>query len=254
MINAVILAGGKGTRFWPLSREAWPKQMLNILGEDTLLRQTIKRLDGFHPELAIWIVTTEDLAQGIRFHLKPLGKEAESIHFIIEPVGRNTAPAIGLAAVTLHGLSPDSIMIVMPSDHAIKDTREFQQKLRCAIEVAKRDYLVTFGMKPRRPETAYGYIQSGDPAEDFNEEVFHVKRFLEKPDLKTAESLIQLGNFYWNSGIFVWKASKILKEIEREKGGIKEILMQRKGNYIIKKTMILVMVIGFVRNLVVERY
>src|SRR4030042_671266 len=109
-------AGGKGTRFWPLSREAWPKQMLNILGEDTLLRQTIKRLDGFDPTLNIWICTTEGLAQDIRFHLQPLGKEAEGIRFIIEPVGRNTAPAIGLAAITLHNLSPDSVMIVMPSD------------------------------------------------------------------------------------------------------------------------------------------
>ena len=188
--------------------------MLNILGEDTLLRQTIKRLDGFDPTLNIWICTTEGLAQDIRFHLQPLGKEAERIRFIIEPVGRNTAPAIGLAAMTLHNLSPDSVMIVMPSDHAIKDTKQFQEKLRYAIEVAEQDYLVTFGIKPRRPETAYGYIQSSQPLADFNEEVFHVKKFFEKPDLKTAESFIQQGNFYWNSGIFVWKTSKILKEIE----------------------------------------
>jgi mannose-1-phosphate guanylyltransferase/mannose-6-phosphate isomerase len=214
LIHAVILAGGKGTRFWPLSRETWPKQMLNILGEDTLLRQTIKRLDGFEPQVNIWICTTEGLAQDIRFHLQPLGKEAERIRFIIEPVGRNTAPAVGLAAITLHNLSPDSVMIVMPSDHAIKDTKEFQEKLRCAIEVARQDYLVTFGIKPRRPETAYGYIQSSQPLANFKEEVFQVKKFFEKPDLKTAESFIQQGSFYWNSGIFVWKTSKILEEIK----------------------------------------
>jgi mannose-1-phosphate guanylyltransferase/mannose-6-phosphate isomerase len=214
LIHAVILAGGKGTRFWPLSRETWPKQMLNILGEDTLLRQTIKRLDGFDPQLNIWICTTEDLAQDIRFHLRPLGKEAESIRFIIEPIGRNTAPAIGLAAITLHNLSPDSVMIVMPSDHAIKETRRFQEKLRCAIEVAEQGYLVTFGIKPRKPETAYGYIQSSQPLANFKEEVFQVKKFFEKPDLKTAQSFIQKGSFYWNSGIFVWKTSKILEEIE----------------------------------------
>jgi len=214
LIHAVVLAGGKGTRFWPLSREAWPKQMLNILGEDTLLRQTIKRLDGFDPRLNIWICTTEGLAQDIRFHLQPLGKAAERIRFIIEPVGRNTAPAIGLAAITLHNLSPDSVMIVMPSDHAIKDTKQFLEKLRCAIEVAKQDCLVTFGIKPRRPETAYGYIQSSQPLVNFEEEAFHVKKFFEKPDLKTAESFIQQGNFYWNSGIFVWKTSKILEEIK----------------------------------------
>jgi mannose-1-phosphate guanylyltransferase/mannose-6-phosphate isomerase len=214
LIHAVILAGGKGTRFWPLSRETWPKQMLNILGEDTLLRQTIKRLDGFEPRVNIWICTTQDLAQDIRFHLQSLGKEAERIRFIIEPVGRNTAPAIGLAAITLHSLSPDSVMIVMPSDHVIKDTRQFQEKLRCAIEVAKQGYLVTFGIKPRRPETAYGYIQSNQPLANFKEKVFQVKKFFEKPDLKTAESFIQQGSFYWNSGIFVWKTCKILEQIE----------------------------------------
>jgi mannose-1-phosphate guanylyltransferase/mannose-6-phosphate isomerase len=214
LIHAVILSGGKGTRFWPLSREAWPKQMLNILGEDTLLRQSIKRLDGFDPELNIWICTTEDLAQDIRFHLKPLGKEAERIRFIIEPVGRNTAPAIGLAAMTIQNLYPDSVMIVMPSDHAIRDTKQFQEKLRGAIEVAKEGYLVTFGIKPRKPETAYGYIQASQPLANFKEKVFQVQKFFEKPDLKRAESFIQQGNFYWNSGIFVWKTSKILKEIE----------------------------------------
>ena len=231
MIHAVILSGGKGTRFWPLSREAWPKQMLNILGEDTLLRQTIKRLDGFDPKLNIWICTTEGLAQDIRFHLQPLGKEAERIRFIIEPVGKNTAPAIGLAAMTIQNLSPDSVMIVMPSDHAIKDTKQFQEKLRRGIEVAKEDYLVTFGIKPRMPETAYGYIQSSQPLANFREEVFHVQKFFEKPDLKTAESFIQQGNFYWNSGIFVWKTSKILKEIEshlpRLYEGLKKISSQK---------------------------
>ena len=205
--------------------------MLNILGEDTLLRQTIKRLDGFDPTLNIWICTTEGLAQDIRFHLQPLGKEGERIRFIIEPVGRNTAPAIGLAAITLHNLSPDSVMIVMPSDHAIKDTKQFQEKLRRAIEVAKQDYLVTFGIKPRRPETAYGYIQSGRPLANFEEEVFHVTTFFEKPDLRKAESFIQQGSFYWNSGIFVWKTSKILKEIEshlpRLYQGLKKIGSQK---------------------------
>ncbi len=188
--------------------------MISLLGEDSLLRQTIRRLDAFSPELTIWICTTESLAQDIRFHLRDLGKRAEDLQFIIEPVGRNTAPAIGLAAIRLSRLSSDSIMVVMPSDHAIKDTEEFQAKLRCAIEVAKRDYLVTFGIKPRRPETAYGYIESGEALADFKDEVFYVKKFFEKPDKKRAEDFIERGNFYWNSGIFVWKTSRILKEIE----------------------------------------
>ena len=213
-IHAIILAGGSGVRFWPLSRETSPKQMLQIVGEDTLLRQTVKRVQDFLPPKNIWVVTTMDKAQDTRFHLDPLGSSAKDFQFISEPVGRNTAPAIGLSAVTLNKISPDSIMMVMPSDHAIQDTKQFQEKLRLGAKVAERDYLVTFGIKPNRPETAYGYIQSGNRLKKSKEEVFHVEKFSEKPDLKAAETMIRQGNFYWNSGIFVWKCSKILKEIE----------------------------------------
>src|SRR4030043_212793 len=117
---AIILAGGSGTRFWPLSRETTPKQMLQIVGEDTLLRQTIKRINGFIPPENIWIVTTEDKTQSLRFHIEPLGTVAKGIQFINEPVGRNTAPAIGLTAICLNHISPESLMIVLPSDHAIR--------------------------------------------------------------------------------------------------------------------------------------
>jgi mannose-1-phosphate guanylyltransferase/mannose-6-phosphate isomerase len=214
MISAVILAGGKGTRFWPLSRENCPKQMLNIVGEDTLLRQTIKRLDGSIPLDNVWIVTTDILAQDIRFHLKPLGKAAERIHYIIEPSGRNTAPAIALAAITLNKLSPDSVMVVMPSDHIIRDTKQFHDKLRLAIEAAQEGYLVSFGIVPTRPETVYGYIRSGKPFQNSCDGIFHAEGFFEKPNAKTAESFVCQGSYYWNSGIFVWKTAKILKEIE----------------------------------------
>ena len=158
MIDAIILAGGRGTCFWPLSRETFPKQMLNIVGVDTLLRQTIKGLEGFLPSVNIWIVIVKSLAEDIHFHLKPFGKDAEKIQIIIEPFGKNTAPGIGLAALTLHKVLPDSIMVVMPSDHFTKDTKRFQEKLKLAIEVAEQGYLVVFGIKPNRPETAYGYI------------------------------------------------------------------------------------------------
>jgi mannose-1-phosphate guanylyltransferase/mannose-6-phosphate isomerase len=188
--------------------------MLNIIGEDTLLRQTIRRLDGFQPGVNVWIVTIRSMEEDIRFHLRALGRDAERIQFIIEPFGKNTGPAIGLAAMMLHKVSSDSTMIVMPSDHAIKDTKAFQEKLRLALEAAKQDYLVTFGIKPNRPETAYGYIQSGNPLKGFRGDVFHVEKFHEKPGIKAAESFVVQGNHYWNSGIFVWKASKILKEME----------------------------------------
>jgi mannose-1-phosphate guanylyltransferase/mannose-6-phosphate isomerase len=214
MICAVILAGGKGTRFWPLSREDCPKQMLKIVGEDTLLRQTIKRLDGFIPLDKVWVVTTDILAQDIRFHLEPLGKDAKKIHYIIEPLGRNTAPAIALVAVALNKLSSDSVMVVMPSDHIIRETKQFQAKLQLAVNAAEEGYLVTFGIVPTRPETVYGYIKSGQPLTDSADEIFHAEGFFEKPDAKTAETFLRQGGYYWNSGIFIWKTAKILKEIE----------------------------------------
>src|SRR4030042_3130867 len=125
VLQAVILAGGSGTRFWPLSRELWPKHMLQIAGKDTLIRQTIKRISGFVPPQNTWIVTTKDQAESIKFHVDSLGSSAKKIQFIKEPVGRNTAPAIGLVATYLKQRSPDSIMIVMPADHAIPDRGKF---------------------------------------------------------------------------------------------------------------------------------
>jgi mannose-1-phosphate guanylyltransferase/mannose-6-phosphate isomerase len=213
-INAIILAGGSGTRFWPLSRETYPKQMLQIVGEDSLLRETIKRINGFVPPKNIWIVTTEDKAQDIRFHLEPLGSLSKEIQFISEPMGRNTAPAIGLAAIYLNHLFPESIMIVMPSDHAIPDTKKFLSDLKLAIQGAKKDSLVTFGIKPNRPETGYGYIKVIKSSKTKPKSLLKVERFVEKPDLKTAKKYVSDGNYFWNSGIFVFKTSKILSELQ----------------------------------------
>jgi len=213
-IYAIILAGGSGVRFWPLSRETSPKQMLQIVGEDTLLRQTIKRINGFVPSENIWIVTTEDKAQAIRFHLDPLGPMSKAIQFISEPVGRNTAPAVGLAAIYLNHLYPESIMVVLPSDHAIPDTEKFLNDLRLAIQGAKKDYLVTFGIKPNRPETGYGYIKVTKSSKMKPKGLFMVERFFEKPDLKTAKRYLSDGNYFWNSGIFIFKTAKILTELQ----------------------------------------
>lgn len=214
-IHAVILAGGSGTRFWPLSRETYPKQMLQIVGEDSLLRETIKRIHGFVPPKNIWIVTTEDKAQDIRFHIEALGPLFKEIQFISEPMGRNTAPAIGLAAIELNHLFPESIMIVMPSDHAIPDRKRFLKDLKWAIQGAEKDYLVTFGIKPIRPETGYGYIKIGKSSKTEMKGLLKADRFFEKPDLKTAKRYLSHGSYFWNSGIFVFKTSKILSEIHK---------------------------------------
>jgi mannose-1-phosphate guanylyltransferase/mannose-6-phosphate isomerase len=215
-IFAVVLAGGAGVRFWPYSREMWPKQLLDIVGEDSLLRQTIRRLDDFIPSENILIVTTEKLAQDIKFHLEPLGPSAKKIQFIKEPVGRNTAPAIGLAAISLHRFHPESVMVVMPSDHAIREKEEFQSDLRLAIEGAKAGCLVTFGIKPNRPATGYGYLKRRDLPDLDTKGLFRVERFVEKPDFETAKKYLSDGGYFWNSGIFVWKTRTILSEIERQ--------------------------------------
>jgi mannose-1-phosphate guanylyltransferase/mannose-6-phosphate isomerase len=213
-VHAVILAGGSGTRFWPLSRETYPKQMLQIVGEDTLLRQTIKRINGFVPPENIWIVTTEEMAQDLRFHIETLGPFTKRIQFIQEPVGRNTAPAIGLAAIYLNYHSPESVMIVMPSDHAIPDTEKFFDDLGLAIQGARGNDLVTFGIKPSRPETGYGYIKVDQSLKTELRGLHKVEGFFEKPDLQTAQRYLSDGSYFWNSGIFIWKTSKILSEIQ----------------------------------------
>jgi mannose-1-phosphate guanylyltransferase / mannose-6-phosphate isomerase len=212
-VYAVILAGGSGTRFWPLSRETRPKQMLQIVGEDSLLRETIKRIHGFVPGKNIWIVTTEDKAQDTRFHIDSLGSLAKEIQFINEPLGRNTAPAVGLAALYLNEISPESIMVVLPSDHAIPDPEKFLRDLKLAVQGAKEDSLVTFGIKPVRPETGYGYIKIRSKMK--SKGLLKVDRFFEKPDLKTAKRYLSHGGYFWNSGIFVFKASKILAELRK---------------------------------------
>ncbi len=228
-VHAIILAGGSGVRFWPMSRETWPKQMLQIAGEDTLLRQTIKRINGFVSSKNIWIVTTEDKAQDIKYHIEPLGSMAKEIQFIKEPLGRNTAPAIGLTAVYLRHLSPDSVMMVMPSDHVISDTEAFLSDLKLAIQGAMGDRLVTFGIKPLRPETGYGYIKVDHSSTSPVKGLVKVERFVEKPDLETATKYLSEGTYFWNSGIFIWKTSKILSEIEKHLPPLYETLKEMEG-------------------------
>lgn len=203
---AVILAGGSGTRLWPLSRQQLPKQFLNLKGDETLLGGTISRLHPLISEEDIWVVTSEALATGEAY------AALSELNTILEPVGRNTAPAIAVAAALLMDRSDnDPTMLVLPADHLIQDVESFHDCLNRAMDAAENGALVTFGIEPTRPDTGFGYIQADRVSEA---EAFPVIRFTEKPDLETAESFLAEGGYYWNSGMFVWKTSTILDEIK----------------------------------------
>jgi mannose-1-phosphate guanylyltransferase/mannose-6-phosphate isomerase len=204
-IQAVILAGGSGTRLWPISREQLPKQFLSIDGDHTLLEATINRLQPLVTRDNVLIVTKKDYAQGEAYHaLHPY-------QTLLEPVGRNTAPAIALAAAWLTRNGDDPVMVVLPADHVIKDSARFQLSLNAAVDAALAGKLVTFGITPSRPDTGFGYIQAG--SEQHANKVLSVQRFAEKPDAATAERFLEESDYYWNSGMFVWRASTILQEV-----------------------------------------
>jgi mannose-1-phosphate guanylyltransferase/mannose-6-phosphate isomerase len=216
-LYGVILAGGIGSRFWPLSRETTPKQLLKVVGEQSLLKSTIARLSPLITPERTYIVTSLRQAELIRLHLSYGGK-ALSPNYVLEPAGRNTAPAIGLAAVELVKKDPEAVMAVLPADHLIGDGRAFRRTLKAASKVSEEGHLVTFGVVPTRPETGYGYIKAGPTVRGsikrFNGlRVRPVRRFVEKPNLKRARGFLKEGGYYWNSGMFVWKARRILEEM-----------------------------------------
>src|SRR5437867_8271985 len=220
MLHAVILAGGGGTRLWPLSRTTYPKQFLPLLGEHTLLQQTVLRLTETVPPQRLWIVTGKEQAPLVQAQLSTLpGLSEGPAHVLTEPVGRNTAAAIGLAAVHLWRLDPKAVMVVLPADHWIERQSTFVALLQNAVGLAEQDLLVTFGIVPHRAETGYGYIRRGEPlaaspGHRVPETVcYRVERFVEKPDLPTAQHYLANGGYYWNAGIFLWRASTILAEI-----------------------------------------
>jgi mannose-1-phosphate guanylyltransferase/mannose-6-phosphate isomerase len=216
-LYAVILAGGSGTRFWPLSRQLYPKQLLRILGDKTLIQQTMDRVLPSVPADRILISTNPAQADSIRFQLGEW-KDELSHNFVIEPEARNTAPAIALAAIELIKRDPEAVMLVLPADHVIKGDKKFQAAVALGAELSTKGYLITFGIKPVRPETGYGYIQPNRRARLASRGGlvgYSVARFVEKPDAKKAARYLQAGNYYWNSGIFVWRASTILDELLR---------------------------------------
>lgn len=205
-VQAVILAGGSGSRLWPLSRQHLPKQFLALDGESSLLQTTIDRLSPTIEAKDVLIVTQEAHAKGEAYHaLLPY-------QALYEPIGRNTAPAIALAATYLCATGDDPIMVVLPADHIIKDEVSFRTHLDIAIQTAKKGRLVTFGIQPTHPDTGFGYIKAKPSADS---QAYEVERFTEKPDVVTAEKFLKDGNYYWNSGMFVWSASAILAEIQR---------------------------------------
>ncbi len=210
---AVIMAGGKGSRFWPRSRERTPKHLLDIQGERTIIRETVDRIRPLVPPERTLIVTGRNHAAELIRRLPEIPAE----NILIEPVGRNTAPCIGLAALHIQKLVPDAVMLVLPSDHRIGDENAFRRVLAAAGRAASGgDALVTIGIRPTGPETGYGYIEQGDLfATDEGEKIYRVRSIREKPPLEQAREFLRQGSFSWNSGMFVWKASMILGAIER---------------------------------------
>jgi len=209
-IYAVIMAGGSGTRFWPRSRKNRPKQLLNITGDEILLKKTIELITPIVPVSRIKIVTTFLQADSVKNTVSQIPKE----NIIIEPFGKNTAPAISISALFIERDTKDAVMVVLPADHYIEDKKKFHQTIMAgASQASQGDFIVTIGIPPRGPETGYGYIEA-DEVKDAKNGIYTVKSFHEKPDIHTARRFIKQGTFFWNSGIFIARTSTMLKEIE----------------------------------------
>ncbi len=204
---ALIMAGGAGTRFWPASRKARPKQLLALAGEHPLIRQTANRLLPLCDWPHIYVSTGQHLVGATREVLP----ELDEGQLLVEPVGRNTAPCIGWAAATIARHDPDGVIIALPSDPHIADEDAYREVLRKAIESARAGTITTVGITPTHPETGYGYIEAGPPAELAG--VRHVERFVEKPDRRRAEQFVASGNYFWNAGMFIFRARDMLAAI-----------------------------------------
>ncbi|MCP3973762.1 MAG: mannose-1-phosphate guanylyltransferase/mannose-6-phosphate isomerase [bacterium] len=210
MIVPVILSGGSGTRLWPLSRPKQPKQLLAMVDERTMLRATFDRLDGIPDMVDPWVVCNADHQSLVAKELFAAGFLPDNV--ILEPVGRNTAPAAAAAALLIAERNPDALMLLLPADHVMRDESAFHSAVVAAVELSASGKLATFGIVPNYPETGYGYIEIGDRIGDT---VAEVAKFVEKPDYATAQDYIAAGNYLWNSGMFLFRVSRYIEELTK---------------------------------------
>ena len=230
LLQPVLLSGGSGTRLWPLSREAYPKQFLPLVGDDTMVQATWRRVAPLASAAPI-IVANEEHRFLVAEQLRQIGAPVPAI--ILEPIGRNTAPAIAAAALQALAGGEDPLLLVLPSDHVVRDPDAFRNAVAEVVAIAEAGALVTFGILPDAPETGFGYIQSEQgPGPQ------KVLRFVEKPDQATAQSYLEAGNYYWNSGMFLFRASRYLEELRKYRPDIVDAVTlafdsaQRDGDFI----------------------
>ncbi|HFI5643967.1 TPA: mannose-1-phosphate guanylyltransferase/mannose-6-phosphate isomerase [Raoultella planticola] len=219
MLLPVIMAGGTGSRLWPMSRELYPKQFLRLYGQNSMLQETITRLSGLDTHEPM-VICNEEHRFLVAEQLRQLDKLSHNI--ILEPVGRNTAPAIALAALQATKNGDDPLLLVLAADHIINNVQVFHEAVRVAQKYAEIGHLVTFGIVPDSPETGYGYIQRGDVLDDTQQAPYKVARFVEKPDRTHAEAYLSSGEYYWNSGMFMFRAKKYLSELAKYRPDILE--------------------------------
>jgi mannose-1-phosphate guanylyltransferase len=220
---ALIMAGGSGTRLWPLSRRDKPKQVLPITEERTMFQVTVERLRDLLPPDQIYVVAGPDLSE----QLREIAPQIPAANFIVEPSARDSGPAAGLGTSYIMQRDPEAVIAVLSADHHIADEKHFVDALRCAYKIACDGYLVTLGIQPSYAATGFGYIQRGEPISTCGQfTVYHSTRFTEKPDEATATVFVNSGVYSWNAGIFIWKAEQVLAEFERQQPAMRALLTQ----------------------------